>query len=63
MKNSSSGIAKEWVPFGEGKGICIEHVLHETHCIMHFICIILLKATFKEITPLEDGDQEVSFTG
>lgn len=60
-KTAPNGIAKAQASFGEGTGICIEHVFHETHCIIHLI--ILLKATFKEITLLGDEDQEVSFIG
>lgn len=38
----------------------LEHILHETHCCLHCICVIPQKSIFKEITSLEDGNQEVS---
>lgn len=59
------GIAEEWGPLGERKGISTTmfFVKHIALCILYALSqVILLKATFKEITLLIDKDQKMSFT-
>lgn len=68
VKNERQSRRQQRAPVGFPKNECLwekereylEHVLHETHCCMHCICVIPQKSIFKEITSLEDGNQEVS---